>query len=263
MRWNTRRAQFAALAPPIDTEGPRVRLGLAWFGVLALLTAAGPAAMGCGMAVTGAVAANQAARSRKDQHEQAVVGMCTLGGAAVPAMAVAGPLGAIVAMLVIALGSFAWEPVRALLGRYDESSRTRALRTASIATLVGLGAAAPVLARDLGLAQGLTFVTLISVYDASAYIVGSGATSPWEGHAAGAASIAAASLAVAAVLVPPFTGASPWILGAVLIVSAPAGAYLATALLGDRGANVPVLRRVDSFIVAGPLWVVVASALAR
>jgi hypothetical protein len=75
---------------------------------------------------------------------------------------------------------------------------------------------------------------------------------------AGAAATLAGTLAIAAVLTPPFDGPSPWILGALLAVLVPVGPYVATALLGDRSARVPVLRRIDGFLVAGPLWVLAA-----
>ena len=251
-------ARLSALAPPLDTAGPHVRLGLAWFVVAMSASAAGVVFLAPLMAVTGLAAAAQAGRSRAGQDAEAIVPMCALGGAALPAMAAAGPLGVAVAALAVALACFAWEPARALAGRYSDTSRTSAARTAAIAVLVGLAAATPVLARRMGLAEGLVLVALVSLHDASAYIVGSGANKAWEGHAAGAAAIGAASLAVAAALVPPFRGASPWILGLILVLLIPPGPSVASALLGDPAARVPILRRIDSYLLAGPVWVLAA-----
>ena len=44
---------------------------------------------------------------------------------------------------------------------------------------------------------------------------------------------------------------------------APFGPPAATLLLGDRGARVRVLRRIDSLLLVGPAWAVTAAALLR
>src|SRR5436190_23091830 len=100
----------------------------------------------------------------------------------------------------------------------------------------------------------MTLLALAAVYDAAAYVVGAGAAGAWEGPAAGVAAIGAVTLAVAAVLVPPFRGASPWALGAAAAVLAPLGPYWATAMLGETSANAPALRRVDSLLFLAPVW---------
>jgi hypothetical protein len=137
-------------------------------------------------------------------------------------------------------------------------------RTLLIAGLVGLAAAAPVLLRGRsshGAVVTLALCTYALVYDASAFLIGSDAGHAWEGPLAGLASIAAVTVAVAAILVPPFKGASPWLLGFVAALTAPIGPALATILLGDSGARVPALRRLDSLLVLGPIWALLALAL--
>jgi hypothetical protein len=115
-------------------------------------------------------------------------------------------------------------------------------------------ASALVLTRAQGLAEALVLVGMISVYDAAAYLVGTGARRAWAGPAAGLASIGALTLFVAAVFVPPFDGNSPWILGGLAAVLAPIGPVLAGRLTGDRSARVPALRRLDTLMVLGPVW---------
>ena len=109
----------------------------------------------------------------------------------------------------------------------------------------------------------LVLLTLVGVYDASAYVVGAGATNLWEGPAAGIAFMAAVTLAVAAVFVPPFTGASPWLLGLVAAVCAPIGPIVASLLLGDRARPAQALRRLDSLLVLGPVWSAAALVLLK
>ncbi|MDP9441512.1 MAG: hypothetical protein M3P34_04890, partial [Actinomycetota bacterium] len=111
---------------------------------------------------------------------------------------------------------------------------------------------------QLGATAALVLLALVHVVDASTFIVGSGARSPWEGWIAGAASALAVALAVAAVFVPPFRGSSPWLLALVVAVLVPSGSLAATILLGRPDAPVPALRRIDSLLLAGPVWALVA-----
>ncbi|MGH9178090.1 MAG: hypothetical protein ACRD0N_06005, partial [Acidimicrobiales bacterium] len=133
--------------------------------------------------------------------------------------------------------------------------------TLLIAATSGLAGAAPVLLLESGLVPVFVLLALVSVHDASVYVVGTGANNAWEGTAAGVASMAAVTLAVAAVLVPPFRGASPWVLGALAAVLVPLGPYLGSALLGDRRLRVPALRRLDSMLVVAPVWCLVAALI--
>ncbi|HWW54022.1 MAG TPA: hypothetical protein VNY84_09640, partial [Acidimicrobiales bacterium] len=138
-------------------------------------------------------------------------------------------------------------------------------RTLLIAGAVGLGAAAPVLLRGRsshGAVVTLALCTYALVYDASAFLIGSDAGHAWEGPLAGLASIGAVTVAVAAILVPPFRGASPWVLGVTAAVATPLGPLVAPLLLGgDREARLPALRRLDSLLVLGPVWALLALAL--
>jgi len=114
-----------------------------------------------------------------------------------------------------------------------------------------LAAASLVLVRAHGLAYGLVLAGMVTVYDSSAYLIGTGAPNRWEGLFAGVASIAALTLFVAAVLAPPFTGSSPWLLGVTAALLAPAGPVLGRWLVGDPTARVPALRRLDSLLLLG------------
>jgi hypothetical protein len=118
-----------------------------------------------------------------------------------------------------------------------------------------------VLARARGLAEGLVLAGMVSVYDSAAYLMGTGAGNAWVGPATGIASIGALTLFVAAVLVPPFDGNSPWILGGLAALLAPVGPIVASHLTGDDSARVPALRRLDTLIVLGPAWVAATAVL--
>jgi hypothetical protein len=119
-----------------------------------------------------------------------------------------------------------------------------------------------VVVRDrLGFSAAFVLVLFAHAFDASSFLVGTGASNRWEGPVAGAAAIAAVSLLVASIMVPPFRGSSPWTLAAAAAVLAPLGRLLGTALLGDRDERAPGLRRVDSLLVLGPPWALLAALL--
>lgn len=116
------------------------------------------------------------------------------------------------------------------------------------------GAAGLIAARADGLAEGLVLAGMVTVFDSSAYLIGTGASNVWEGVVAGVASIAALTLFVAAVLVPPFSGPTPWLLGGAAALLAPIGPVLARWAVGDKASPVPALKRLDSLMLVGPVW---------
>jgi hypothetical protein len=59
---------------------------------------------------------------------------------------------------------------------------------------------------------------------------------------------------VAAVVVPPFSGNSPWILFGSVAFLAPVG-VLAFGRIGPT-LRLPAVRRLDSLFLAGPAWVI-------
>ena len=66
---------------------------------------------------------------------------------------------------------------------------------------------------------------------------------------------------MAGVLVPPFRGPSPWILGGLTAALAPAGVVAVSRLVADPHAPVQGARRLDSLLLVGPVWAVLATPL--
>jgi hypothetical protein len=130
--------------------------------------------------------------------------------------------------------------------------------TLAIGVPIGLAAAAPVLVRHTGIAPALLLLAVVCFYDASAYLVGTGAASAWEGPAAGVVALVPLTIFAQVALLPPFSGAEPLLLGLVGAALAPVGPVAASALLGDRAGHAPALRRLDSLLLLGPLWAWVA-----
>jgi hypothetical protein len=250
---------IAELLPEVDVDGPRVRLGLAWAAVTTVAVLVGPLATALVFAPVALGAAGQTCRTWRRSEERRPYRPVAVGGAALcPLAAVAGPVAVTAAAVLVTVAALAASQLR--WGRKDWDARL----TISIAVLLGTGAASIVVARDrLGLVPALALLAWIHAVDASAFIVGSGAGAKWEGIVAGAASAGALGLAVAAVLVPPFRGLTPVVLAAIPAALVPVGTMVATSLLGPRRdeAPVPALRRLDAFLVTGPVWVLVAALL--
>jgi hypothetical protein len=259
---------IVALVPAIDVDGPRVRLGLLWAGITVLAVGIGPFTTALVFAVVALGAAGQscrtwgaAERGRQPYRPIAVAGatVCALAGGA-------GPLAVVAAATVATVAAVTAQQLR--FGGREWDART----TIAIAVLIGAGAATPAIAVDqLGLVPALVLLGLVHAVDASTFIVGSGAASRWEGPVAGAASAGAIGLAVAAVFVPPFRGASPWVLAAAVALLVPLGGMVGSTLLGPgrrrKGRErpvagpVPALRRHDALFVAGPVWELLARLL--
>lgn len=239
-----------------DVDGPHVRLGLLWAVVTFPFALAGAVFLAPWMAINALVASGNVCRSfRRSDKPGPVAPVTVFGAALLPLAAIVGPVGVATAAVLVALAAV-------VAARPPKQSRPVSLRaTVLVPLLVGLAAASPVLLRADSVVPAFVLLLLVCVYDASVYVVGSGSTNAWEGPTAGAAFIAAVTLAVAAVFVPPFRGASPWLLGLLAAVLAPIGPYVASALLSEPSFKAPGLRRLDSLLVLGPLWAVVALLL--
>jgi glucose uptake protein GlcU len=88
--------------------------------------------------------------------------------------------------------------------------------------------------------------------------VGTGSTTAVEGPVAGV--IGALVVTFALALFPPSAGHSTlsmWLLGVLTAACCPLGQLAGSVLLPSGGSFAPALRRLDSLLVAGPLWAVV------
>ncbi len=258
---NGKRAASAAEREPLtvvpDTDKPHVRLGIAWLVVTIAAVAGGRATLGLWMAALGAVAAVQVTRVWLQRRERPVSYVAVAGAAALPLAAISGLQTVTLVVLLILVAT--------MLARASNvtkaPSRDVAL-TLMIILPIGLAAASPVLLRGIGVAAPLALFAFAAAFDMGNYLVGTGAASEWDGPIAGVASIVCVTLFVA-VLVPSFPGGAPFLLGFVAAVLAPLGPMAASVVLGDRQANAPALRRLDSLLLLAPVWAWLAAALVK
>jgi len=104
----------------------------------------------------------------------------------------------------------------------------------------------------------MALLLLVSAYEAGDFIVGSGANNAIEGPISGVFSLLVVAFAL--FLIPPaaFVSSTIFILLAFLAaICCPVGQMLGSGLLPNSLAWAPALRRLDSYIVTAPVWLLV------
>jgi len=237
-----------------DTQGPRVRLGVLWALAVTASLAIEPLRP-YGLAILYAVVAGVAAMQVVDAWHSVRSGadrwVAALGASSLPVLATLGvrPLGVgllatvLVAVLVAGFGPDRDMPVFASAGH-----------TVFAAGACGGAAAALVLLTEYEIGAVIILLVYLMVYDASDYVVGSGASNGIEGPLAGALFIAAVTALFAVTKAPPFRGVDIWSFAALAAVACPGGQLLASAMLPRADARAPALRRLDSALIVAPAW---------
>jgi hypothetical protein len=219
---------------------------------------AGEEAAGVWFALIAGIAGLQTARVWRARNEKPMLILAAATSAVLPLCAILG--------LRAVTGAVAGATVVTLLARLfavtKAPGRDVAL-TLAIGVVIGLAAASVVLLRNINVEAPLLLLAFTAAYDAGAYLVGTGASSVWEGPAAGVATLIPVTMLAAVILVPPFPEGSPLVLGAIAALLAPCGPLAGSALLGERDANAPALRRLDSLLVVAPVWAWCAAAFLR
>jgi hypothetical protein len=64
------------------------------------------------------------------------------------------------------------------------------------------------------------------------------------------------ALSVDVIQPPPFEGGTIWLFGIIAAILCPVGQIAASAILPRAGAPARALRRLDSYLVAAPVWLV-------
>ena len=162
-------------AVPYDIEGPKVRLGLAWFVVAAAALAVGPLPTAVVYGVAAAAAAAQTARAwrRRGQRPNEVVAAAMAGAMGAGACLTAGGTGlALIGGALVACG----------VANRDSGSPNAMLAdagwTLQCAMFPGAVAASMVLLARLDQGSAIALLLLVSAYETGDYLVGTGAGEP-------------------------------------------------------------------------------------
>ncbi len=251
-----------------DVAGPRVRLGMLWFTAAMAALALGHVALGLFLAGAAALAADQLLRLRagdgvltgpvafRDWQTLPMRLPVALAAGSLPLAAVAGVRTVGAALPAVVLVVLAYR----LLTPGPTSAVLDIAHTVTFAMAAGLAAAAPVLAYGFGPGAAFVLILLVSAYDAGDFIVGSGAGNVWEGPAAGIAAVLVAAFAVAVLALEPIGG--DLVLPALAVcLLAPLGPPAASVLIGDGRTRAGFVRRLDSLLIVGPVWIWVVAAM--
>ncbi len=118
----------------------------------------------------------------------------------------------------------------------------------------GLAAGSLVALTGRGIGAAISLVVLVSAYEIGDYLVGTGSANAIEGPIAGIAVLAVAGAALAITQPSPFDGPRAVLFAILTAISCPLGQILGSAILPRGDSWAPGLRRLDSLLIAGPLW---------
>lgn len=251
-RWQRHR-----LAVPYRTDGPKITFGLLWFAAILAAALESPLAVAVAFSLVAGLAGLQIGYAWLPNRPStrwwtalaALVG--GLPGFLGPIGLVVGALLALAILLVslVANPSHAHPPVH-LFDVLIRSSIPVGIAAASVAGIA-----------DVGLGAVLALIVLISAYEVGDFLVGSGSANAVEGPISGLAALGVALFILWIASPAPFTASSIVLFGALAAVCCPLGQVLASALL-PRGASwAPALRRLDSYLLAAPLWLILLRSL--
>jgi hypothetical protein len=251
-----------------DIEGPRVRLGIAWFGAVVAAVSLGRVALAVLLGGAAALAVAQLVALRGEREGPLLDGQSWLASPIrLPAaLATMGLTLAAASGTATLLAALAFMPIVVIAFRLFVPGVGGALEEVGFglaaAGALGLAAAAPVLVHGLGAGVAVVLVLLVSAYDAGDFVVGTGPAGSWEGPAAGMAAVLVLTFAVTIAPPAPLDAGDVWVLGVLVCLLAPIGPLAASVLIGDGRTPAGFVRRLDSLVVLGPLWAFAAAALA-
>jgi len=243
---NRRRRPVAVV---YDIDGPRVRLGLAWFALAVVGSAVGALGLAGVYGLTAAIAAAQTARAwRKGRRrERPLEALAAAGAVALPiAAALSTPLLGLALLGVVAACIVAAGP-------------SVGARTLQCALWPGAAAASVVVSYRFEPLAAAALIASVSAYEVGDYLVGSGARNALEGPVAGAAAVLVVGSSAGLVAFGLPDGVFMAVLAAALC---PLGQLAASLVLPSARASASALRRLDSLLVLGPVWAYLAGQFA-
>ena len=244
LRWEHHR-----LAIPYRTDGPKITFGLLWFAAVVSAAISSPLAMALVASMVAAVAGLQIGNA---WFPGSVTRWWTALSAFLCGVAgFLGPIGiatgCVLGIAVLAIYLIANPPHnRTAVELFDVLLRS--------AVPVGIAAGSLAALTELGTGATLALVALVSAYEAGDFLVGSGSANVVEGPVSGLVSLGVVLFVLWITAPAPFNPASILLFGALAAVCCPLGQILGSAILPRGNAWAPALRRLDSYLLAAPLW---------
>lgn len=255
-RWEQQR-----FAVPYPTDGPKITLGVLWCVAVVGAGWLATPLLALFVAVIAGLAGFQVGQSFRPFVDPAVsagiaavIGFSGFFGAL--GLGIALILGALAALLVAA-GLPSSTPVlgpRGVEVPPMDSLVHRAELLARSCLPAGVAAASLVAIERLEFGGFIALVILVSAYEVGDFVIGTGSSNAIEGPVAGLVALAVAAATTYVLLPAPFDTNSYPLFAALAAVCAPLGQIVASAILPRGVAWAPALRRLDSYLLVAPLW---------
>ncbi len=243
---------------PVVT-GRALLWGPGWFSVEMAVLWVDPALMVLPLVVLGALAAWQTARGWAEAGEDVEPAVAAMIVVAVVLASTIGPAGAGAATLAAVVVSLL-APVGLRSTHRDDELPEPLIASAGLLVQSWLPVVAAVVpvallaARPEGAGAVFSLLCLVGIYDAGHHLVGMSAAHLWEGPLAGLVGMAVVTGALVVVGVPPMDVDTLVRYSLVVMVAAPSGEILGSLSSSAAVGPGPALRRIDSLIVAAPVW---------
>lgn len=247
-RWSRQR-----YAVPHRVDGPKVTLGTAWFVVLVAAVTVAPFMVASVVVPVVGLAALQTAQAWARvtlSDPQLATGAAVL----IAATGLAGNVAWLGAATVVGALALAGYGAATLTGRGDDPARFAEIMVRCSVPVAVAGGCLVSLALD-DPALFVALVLMISAYEVGDFLVGSGASNDIEGPAAGLVALAMVGFGVWLLPPQPLTATAVPFFVIVTAVCSPLGQIFGSALLPRGDAAAPALRRLDSYLLAAPAWV--------
>jgi hypothetical protein len=247
LRWQQNR-----FAVPYPTDGPKVTFGVLWFALILAAAAYAPITVALLASLVAGLAGLQTGYAWFPRFGQARVWMAAaaffagVGGFLGPFGIVAGCGVAGILLLVYAI--LYPSPTRIAPELIDVLLRS------SLPAGIAAGSMAALAEFELGALTSL--IVLVSAYEAGDFLVGSGSSNAFEGPISGLVALGSVLFILWIITPAPFTARSVTLFGALAAVCCPLGQIFASTLLPRGIAWAPALRRLDSYLLVAPLWLV-------
>jgi hypothetical protein len=252
VRWQKNR-----LAVPYHTDGPKVSFGVAWFALVIAALLISPFLAAAVVSFVAGLAGLQAGAAWFPQFGPTK--WWTAGAALVIGVSgIVGPLGIVAGGglgAALVLGYLVVNPVH---HRPTAELLDVLLRAAVPA---GIAAGSLIALRDVSVGAAILLLALVSAYETGDFLVGSGSSNAVEGPVSGLVALAVVAFVAWIVTPAPFTNTSVVYFSALAGVCCPLGQIVASALLPRGDAWAPALRRLDSYLLAAPLWLLLLAGV--
>lgn len=253
-RWNNNR-----LAVPYPTDGPKVTFGVLWFLLLIGAVLLGsyfdtPAVSSVAVAGLAAPIAGLAALQTGNAWFPSLSSTRAWTASAAYLTGIAGfygPWGVVIGlglgMTTLLFYVLLYRGHRRTTAQlFDVLARSAIPVGLAVASLAALGSA--------GTGAQISLILLVSAYEAGDFIVGSGSSNAFEGPMAGLVALGAMTFLLFLIQPAPFDSTTILLFAALAGLCCPLGQILASGLLPRGNAWAPAMRRLDSYLLVAPIW---------